>query len=71
MREPVKAEEPVAVTETLVVDEADAWILDKIAERAAAKKAKNYALADTIRAELLEKGITLIDTKEGTTFKKA
>ena len=70
VREPVKKEEPVAVTEVVVVDEADAWILDKIAERAAAKKAKNYALADAIRAELLEKGITLVDTKEGTTFKK-
>ena len=34
----------MAVTEAVVVDEADAWILDKIAERAAAKKAKNYAL---------------------------
>ena len=36
----------------------------------AAKKAKNYALADAIRADLLAQGITLIDTKEGTTFKK-
>ncbi len=51
--------------------EEDAWILEKIAERAAAKKAKNYAQADAIRAELLEKGITLVDTKEGTTYKKA
>lgn len=64
VREAVKEEMPA-------VDEADAWILEKIAERAAAKKAKNYALADAIRAELLEKGITLVDTKEGTTFKKA
>ena len=39
-----------------------------IAQRAAAKKAKDYARADEIRAELLEKGITLIDTKEGTKF---
>ena len=48
----------------------DRWIVDLIGERAAAKKNKDYARADAIRAELAEKGITLIDTKEGTTFKK-
>ena len=41
----------------------------KIAERAEAKKNKDYARADAIRAELLEKGVVLVDTKEGTTFK--
>ena len=40
-----------------------------IAARAAAKKEKNFAEADRIRVELLEKGITLIDTREGTKFK--
>ena len=40
----------------------------KIAERAAAKKAKDYALADRIRAELLSKGVTLIDTAQGTKY---
>ena len=49
-------------------DEADAWIVELIAARAAAKKAKNYAEADRIRNELSEKGITLIDTREGTKF---
>ena len=39
-----------------------------IAERAAAKKEKNYARADEIRAELSAMGVTLIDTKEGTTY---
>ena len=48
----------------------DAWILQKIAERAEAKRAKNYALADAIRAELLEKGISLTDTKDGTTYSR-
>ena len=43
-------------------------IEEMIAERAAAKKAKNYAEADRIRAELLSKGVTLIDTKDGTTY---
>ncbi len=41
----------------------------KIAERIAAKKAKDYALADAIRNELLAKGVTLIDTRDGTDFK--
>ena len=51
--------------------EDDRWILDLIAARAEAKKAKNYAEADRIRGELSEKGIILVDTKEGTTYKKA
>lgn len=38
----------------------------KIKERADAKKAKDFAKADEIRAELLEKGIVLKDTREGT-----
>ena len=40
-----------------------------IAARAAAKKAKNYAEADRIRGELAAKGITLVDTPNGTTYK--
>ena len=51
--------------------EDDRWILDLIEARAEAKKAKNYAEADRIRGELSAKGITLVDTKEGTTYKKA
>ena len=42
-----------------------------IAERAEAKKAKNWARADEIRAELGEKGVVLKDSKEGTTWTKA
>ena len=41
----------------------------KIKERKDAKAAKNYALADAIRNELLAKGVTLIDTAEGTKYK--
>ncbi len=41
----------------------------KIAERIEAKKNKDYAKADAIRAELLAKGVVLVDTKEGTTYK--
>jgi cysteinyl-tRNA synthetase len=44
------------------------YINEKISERAAAKKNKDFARADAIRAELLEKGITLLDTREGTKF---
>ena len=35
----------------------------------ATKKAKNYAEADRIRNELASRGITLIDTPNGTTYK--
>lgn len=42
-----------------------------IEERQAARKAKNFARADEIRKELLEKGIVLEDTREGVKWKKA
>ena len=45
-----------------------AYIEERIAARKQAKADKNYALADEIRAELLAKGITLIDTKDGTKY---
>ena len=63
--EPVKEAAPAAD------DELTAWVEAKIAERAEAKKAKNYALADAIRAELTEKGIVIKDSKEGTTWSLA
>ena len=40
-----------------------------IVERKEAKKAKNFARADEIRQYLSDKGVTLIDTREGTTYK--
>lgn len=46
------------------------YIMDKIEERRKAKINKDYALSDSIRNELLNMGITLIDTREGTTYKK-
>lgn len=52
-------------------DDEVAYVESKIAERAAAKKAKDFAKADAIRAELLEKGIVLEDTREGVKWKKA
>ena len=44
-------------------------IEEMIAARADAKKARNYAEADRIRAELSAMGVTLIDTREGTTYR--
>ena len=51
-----------------VSDEFVAYIKDRIEARRQAKLNKNYAEADAIRAELLEKGVTLIDKKDGTDF---
>ena len=44
-------------------------ILKKIKERNEAKLNKDYDLADSIRDELMKKGIRLIDSREGTTYK--
>ncbi len=51
-------------------DELTLFVEEQIALRAAAKKEKNFAEADRIRNELLEKGIKLLDTREGTTWSK-
>ena len=50
---------------TSVDSELEQFINDKIAERAAAKKAKDFATADAIRDELLAKGVAIKDTREG------
>ena len=49
----------------------DADIEALIAERQAARKEKNFARADEIRNELLERGIILKDTREGVQWKRA
>ena len=50
---------------------ADAWVLEGIAAREAARKRKDFAEADRIRGELLAKGIILEDGPKGTTWRKA
>lgn len=50
------------------VDEGEEkWIESQIQARIDAKKAKNFAEADKIRSELLEKGIVLEDKPGGLT----
>jgi cysteinyl-tRNA synthetase len=41
-----------------------------VAERSAAKKARNFARADQIRNELAEKGVVLEDSKDGVKWKR-
>jgi cysteinyl-tRNA synthetase len=49
----------------------DAAIEALIAERTLAKKQRNFARADALRNDLLEKGILLEDSKEGVRWKRA
>lgn len=59
----------------LVVDRKEEMLDDDIEklieERQAARKAKDFARADAIRDQLLEKGIILKDTREGVQWKRA
>ena len=52
-------------------EEHDERIEGLLAERAAAKKAKNYAEADRIRDMLAAEGITIIDTPQGAKWKRS
>ena len=54
-----------------IADDEVAKIEALIDERKAAKKEKNFARADEIRAQLLDMGIIIEDTREGTKWKKA
>ena len=58
-----------------IVNKKNDVILDKdieelIQKRADAKKNKDFKLADEIRQELLDKGIVLEDTRQGTKWKR-
>jgi len=45
------------------------YLLERIEERNAARRSKNWKKADEIRNELLSKGIVLQDTPEGTRWR--
>ena len=49
----------------------DAEIEDFIQQRVDAKKAKDFAKADAIRQSLLEQGVVLEDTRQGTVWRRA
>ena len=51
-------------------DELTKIVEQKIAERAEAKKVKDFAKADAIRDELLKMGIEIKDTREGVIWNK-
>ncbi|MBO5683295.1 MAG: cysteine--tRNA ligase [Clostridia bacterium] len=59
------AEEKAAVSDDPFIRE----IEEMIQKRIDAKKAKDYAMADAIRKELADRGVTLIDTPQGTQYK--
>ncbi len=69
------AKKAQAVREANALSNADPELIAKIealiAERTAAKKERNFARADEIRAELTAMGVILEDTKEGTKYKFA
>ena len=56
------------IKENVLSDKHD-YIMSKIELRNEAKKNKDYEFADKIRNDLLNEGIVLVDTREGTTYK--
>ncbi len=54
--------------EKIIENDLEDYILKMIDERNIAKSNKDYARADSIRKELLDKGIELVDTREGTKY---
>jgi len=48
----------------------DAAIEEMVAARTAAKKSRDFARADALRNELLEKGVVIEDTKDGVRWKR-
>ena len=65
-----QAEEAKAAVDDHAGDPEAAEITALVAERTAAKKAKDFAKADQIRNDLASRGITIIDTPQGPTWKR-
>ena len=49
----------------------EAWVEERVAAREAARVARDYELADAIRAEIERRGFILEDTPAGTRWKPA
>lgn len=52
-----------------ISDDLEAWIKEQIEARQMAKKNKDWAAADSVRDALKAKGIIIVDTPQGTTWK--
>jgi cysteinyl-tRNA synthetase len=63
--------DPAAFLQAKPAGVSEEWIADKIAEREAARKRKDYAAADRIRKELLDQGIVLEDKGGKTAWRRA
>ncbi len=50
--------------------ETEKFVRESIEKRNAAKKSRDFALADKIRADLMTRSIRLVDTPDGTTWEK-
>ena len=48
----------------------EAWVEKAISDRSEARRAKDYKKADEMRGMLLEKGIAILDTPQGTKWRK-
>ena len=62
--------EPAAFLRGAVKADDEEHIASLVAERTAAKKARDFAKADKIRADLLAEGIELLDGPQGTTWRR-
>jgi len=69
-----KIDHVLGILDMQEADSADAdgtgWIEDLIAQRTQARKDRDFPRADEIRDELKVKGVELIDTAEGTKWKR-